>query len=553
QSACSPRCVAARDRRNAAQARSSRRTQWFRPTPLAAIAPLWLSLVVIAPALLWFFRRRGSTPGWALPLAAVAVAVGVVIGGGFVTIPSLEDLPLQEKVGDVGDAVGHWAYPIVGVLAFLETGAFVGLVAPGETFVILGGVLSGEGTLSFFLLLAIVWASAFLGDAASFGLGRRLGRGFLERHGPKVKITPDRLASVERFLEKHGGKAIVIGRFIGFVRAVAPFILGSSGLSWRRFLPYAVIGSGLWSALFVTLGYAFWQSLDKLLGWIKQGAFAFGTVVAIAVAVIALVHWLGVEGNRDKAAAWIEEAQQTRWGRMLLAVWRPVSVPVRFAWHRITPGGIGLEATTLAAVVAVGTFAFVGLESTLDDRGPSGLTAGDVSTLDWVERLTFGPADDLSRIGVVVGSYPVVGILAVLAAFFLASRRRVGAAIALVVATTAALGIGAIVRGSEDRLPPPGALEHVGGASFPSPVAVAAVVLVAIALALSPAVRRIPGRVGLTGLAAILAAAICTAPLVLRTAYLSDVLAGAGLSAAIMAAVGIVAIVVGHIRHTPDA
>lgn len=521
--------------------------------PLAAASPLWLGLAVLAPLVLLFFRRRGSTPRWALPLTGVAVVAGVLVGSGLVTIPSLEDLPLQEKVSDVGDALGDWGYPLVGLLAFLETGAFVGLVAPGETFVILGGVLAGEGTLSFPLLLGIVWACAFLGDSASFGLGRRLGRGFLERHGPRFKITADRLEQVEGFLERHGGKAIVVGRFIGFVRAVAPFILGSSGVSWRRFLPYAVVGSGLWSALFVTLGYAFWQSLDQLLGWVKQGAFAFGTVVALAVAVVAAIHWLGVEDNRRRLRAWRARAAERPWGRAVLAVWRPVSGPARFLWHRLTPGGLGLEATTLAAVAAVGLFAFLGLESAFDARGPAGATTGDRSTLDWVERLTFGPAEELSRIGVVLGSFPVAGALALLAAAFLVFRRRVGSALALVAAAGAALAVGAAVRAGEDRTPPPGALEDVAGSSFPSPVAVAAVVLVAIAVAVSPAVRRIPGRVGLTGLAVILATLVCTAPLVLRTAYLSDVLAGAGLSAAVLALVGLVAIVVGHIRHTPPA
>lgn len=520
--------------------------------PLAEVKPLWLSLVVLAPLVVWFARRKGYRPGWLLPLGVVAVLVGVLVGSGVVTIPSLEDLPLQEKVGEVGDALGHWAYAIVGVLAFLETGAFVGLVAPGETFVILGGVLAGEGTLSYVLLLTIVWTAAFAGDIASFALGRHLGRGFLERHGPKVKITADRLTQVEKFLEKHGGKAIVIGRFLGFVRAVAPFVLGSSGLSWRRFVPYAVIGSGLWSAVFVTLGYAFWQSLDKLLSWVKQGAFAFGTVVTIVVAIVVVVHWLGVEGNRDRAAAWIEEFKATRAGRVLLAIWRPVSGPARFLWRRITPGGMGLEATTLIAVIAVGAFAFVGTESTLDGRGPAGLATGDRDTLEWVQRLTFGPADDLSRIGLVLGSFPVVAGAALLVAAFLAGRRRPGAAIALTVATAVTLGVGAIVRAAEDRLPPPDPVVDVSGSTFPSHTALAAVVWVAIALALSPAVRRVPGRVGLTGLGVILAVAICVAPLVLRTAYLSDVLAGAGLSAALLATVGLGAIVVGHIRHTPD-
>jgi membrane protein DedA with SNARE-associated domain len=521
--------------------------------PLAEVKPLWLTLVVLAPAAFVLARRYGIRRPWMLPLAALAIVVGVLVGAGIVTIPSIEDAPLDRWVEDVGDALGHWTYLLVGVLAFLETGAFVGLVAPGETFVILGGVLAGEGTVNYALLLAIVWASALSGDLVSFWLGRRLGRSFLEKHGPRVKITAERLRHVEAFLDKHGGKAIVIGRFLGFVRAVAPFVLGSSGVAWRRFVPYAVIGSGLWSALFVTLGFLFWQSLDSLLSWVKQGAFAFGTVVVIVVAAIAIVHWLGVEGNRDRARAWLDEAQRTRAGRIALRAWRPVSGPLRFLWHRVTPGGIGLEVTTLAAVAAVGAFTFLGFNGFVTDRAPTAVTSADSSTVRWVDRLSFGPAEDLARVGDVLGSFPLVGGLALLVAAFLAGRRRVSAAATLVVASGAALLVGAIVRDGSDRLPPPGALETVSGSSFPSPVAVAAVVWVAIAVALAPAVKRVPGRVGLTGLAIILAAAICFAPLILRTGYLSDVLAGAGLSAAVLALVGIAGIVVGHIRHTPDA
>ena len=73
---------------------------------------------------------------------------------------------------------------IVGVFAFLETGAFVGLIAPGEFTVIVGGVIAGQGTISLVPLLALVWACCIAGDTSSFFIGRRLGRSFLERHGP---------------------------------------------------------------------------------------------------------------------------------------------------------------------------------------------------------------------------------------------------------------------------------------------------------------------------------------------------------------------------------
>ncbi|WP_210494373.1 DedA family protein [Patulibacter sp. SYSU D01012] len=515
--------------------------------PLAETKPAWLALVVLAPAVVLVARRRGHRPGWLLPLAAVAVLVGVLVGAGIVHIPSIEDLPLQEWIGRVGDTLGNWAYVIVGVLAFLETGAFVGLVAPGETFVILGGVLAGEGTLAYGTLLATVWAAAFCGDLASFWLGRRLGRSFLVRHGSKVKITPDRLEHVERFLEKHGGKAIVIGRFIGFVRAVAPFVLGSSGVGWRRFVPYAVIGSGLWSALFVTLGYVFWQSLDRLLSWVKQGALAFGIVVAVVVGIIAAVHWLGEEEHREQARDWLRRAGETRAGRVALAVWRPISGPAGFAWRRITPGGLGLEVTTLLAVLAVGAFGFFALEAHLDH---SASTLADRSTLRWAQDLAWGPAESLAHIGTTLGSWYLVGGLVLVAAGFLAGRGRVGTAVALVAASGLTFLVTALVRSGEDRAAPASAVDVVTSTTFPSTVGAAAAVWVAIAVAVSPTLGRIPGRIGLTGLAAILATLIGGAPLVLRTAYLSDVLAGAGLAAAVLSAVGIVAMIVGHIRQT---
>jgi hypothetical protein len=310
----------------------------------------------------------------------------------------------------------------------------------------------------------------------------------------------------------------------------------------------------LWSALFVTLGYLFWRSLDRLLGWVKQGAFAFGTAVVVVVAIVAAIHWLGEEEHRRQVGEFFDRVGRTRGGRVAIAAWRPFSGPARFAWHRVTPGGIGLEVTTLVAVAAVGAFAFVGIESLLDNGTPATTTSYDRETLRWADRLSWGPTETLGRIGLVLGSAPVVGGVSLLAALFLWVRRgRVGTAIALVVSVGLALGIAALVHGGEERIAPGSALIDVSGSSFPSLVAVGAAAWVAIAVALSPSVRRIPGRVGLTGLAVILGALICSAPIVLRTAYVSDVLAGAGLSAAVLALCGIVAIVVGHIRHTPGA
>ena len=181
----------------------------------------WLLGAVALAAFLVVRRRRLGR--WLLVAGIVAVAAAAVVGVGLVELPKLEDVLL-----DVGRALGPWTYLVVGVLAFLETGAFVGLIAPGETTVIVGGVVAGQGEISLFVLIGITWACAVAGDLASYTAGRRLGRAWLLRHGERLKITEERLKQVEEFFERRGGSTILIGRFIGFVRALAPFIAGTS-------------------------------------------------------------------------------------------------------------------------------------------------------------------------------------------------------------------------------------------------------------------------------------------------------------------------------------
>ena len=113
---------------------------------------------------------------------------------------------------------------------------------------LLGGAVAGQGAISIYLLIAIAWFSAWPGDTTSFFVGRRLGRDFVLRHGPRVGISHERFEQVEDYFGRHGGKTIFIGRFISLVRAFAPFIAGSSGMRYRAFVPYSILGSGLWAA-----------------------------------------------------------------------------------------------------------------------------------------------------------------------------------------------------------------------------------------------------------------------------------------------------------------
>jgi CDP-diglyceride synthetase len=133
----------------------------LRPFPLTFAA-----LGVVAAILL---RRRIG-----LGVVAIAVALAALLaiyGFGVVDLPDAE-----EAIEDVGTTLGAWTYLLVGSLAFLESAAFVGLVAPGEVAVIFGGIIAGRGDINLFVLIVVVWFAAMAGDLAGYAFGRRVGR-----------------------------------------------------------------------------------------------------------------------------------------------------------------------------------------------------------------------------------------------------------------------------------------------------------------------------------------------------------------------------------------
>jgi membrane-associated protein len=218
------------------------------------------------------------------PVALLALAALAAVGfaltlAGVVRLPDLEG-----ALTDLSDTLGTWTYALVGGLAFLETGAFVGLVAPGETAVVLGGVVAAEGGVSLVPMLLIVWVAAAAGDLASFMLGRRLGRPFLVARGPRIGISRDRLLRVDSFFDRHGPKAILVGRFVGIVRAVAPFLAGASGLRLRSFLPWSLLGTLVWASAFTLVGYAFHESFQSAAHLLTHALFGAAVVAALVLA-----------------------------------------------------------------------------------------------------------------------------------------------------------------------------------------------------------------------------------------------------------------------------
>jgi membrane protein DedA with SNARE-associated domain len=494
---------------------------------IATVKWTWLLGAVALAGFLIARRRSLGRPtqiaGWLVVLGAAAV------GAGLVKLPHLEELILR-----VGETLGPWTYLLVGTLAFLETGAFVGLIAPGETAVIVGGLVAGQGKISLPLLIALVWTCAVSGDLLSYTLGRRLGREFLLAHGERLKITDERLKTVEGFFERRGGATILIGRFIGFVRALAPFVAGTARMPLRTFLPYDVLGAGAWAATFSVLGYVFWQSFHQLTTYVSRGLFAFATVVAIGVGIWFLVQVRRDPERRERVRAWLAEREARRGWRLIV---------------RLKPGALGLELTTLLSLLAVGGYAFYLVGDAVRRGGSGGLGAADDAAARMARDLRNDMLVDVAKAVTALGSLPVVAAVVLATAIAVAVRGRWTDVAVLVAGLGLSYAAVHLTKAAYDRPRPPGSLVATDLSAYPSGHCVYAVALVACATVLVRAGTGWAVRVGAVTVAIVLVVAVAVTRVYLGTHYLSDVVGGVALGAAVWAFTGSVALVIDFVRH----
>jgi membrane protein DedA with SNARE-associated domain/membrane-associated phospholipid phosphatase len=515
-----------------------------------------IAAAVVAIALVGYVVwRRGSLSRERIVICVLAaVALGVYASGVLGALPSADKI-----IENIANALGSGTYALVGVMAFLETGAFVGLIAPGEFTVIVGGVIAGQGTIEILPLIGLTWLCCILGDSTSFFVGRRLGRSFLMKHGPRVKITHERLEQVEDYFARHGGKTILIGRFIGLVRAVAPFIAGSSGMRYGRFIPYSVIGTGLWATLYLLLGFFFYRSFHKVAAIAGRATLVFGVLVAIVVASIWAYRELRDDEKRARFVAWVERQSRrpllrplaavarALWRRVLLPVWRVVWPEIRFVRDRITPGDLGLELTTALAVAGVGAYVFVAYAVTVHgDLGPTSL---DSRLFDAAHDVRAGGLVSVARVVTAFGSLPVVTFAALALVVALAIRRRPIELAVLVFSVIALYAAVYITKGALDRPRPPHPLTGWHGASYPSGHAAYSTVYVAMAVIVARVLPGLASRASLVLAATVVAAVIGASRVYLQVHWGSDVAGGWGLGAAIFGIVGAAGLIVGYIRN----
>ena len=349
---------------------------------------------------------------------------------------------------------------------------------------IIAGAIAGQGETSIVLTIALVWFSAWAGDTVSFYIGTRLGREFILRHGHRVRITPERFAQVEDYFDRHGGKTILVGRFLGLVRALAPFIAGSSGMRYGAFLPYSVLGTGLWAATFSLLGYFLADNIHLAEDLASRGIFIFGSVVALIVGGVLAFRYLRVPANRAKLATRMDA---NRFGRPVIALGRRIEPQARFLWRRLTPGNLGLEFTSAMAVLAVALFIVIGYGTIVDDD--PGPTPGDETASEVAADLESGWFTDLNEAVTKLGSAEVTLAVALLAVGWLGWRRRWPELAVLVAAVALAHLAVPLLKDALERPRPPDPLASADGDSWPSGHAAYAVIYPWLALTMATRVR----------------------------------------------------------------
>ena len=204
-------------------------------------------------------------------------------------------LHLDEYLGEVIRTYGLWTYLILFAIIFMETGLVVTPFLPGDSLLFAAGAFAGLGDLNVWGIFILLSAAAIIGDTVNYWAGHFIGpRAF---SGEIRFLKKEYLDRTHAFYEKHGGKTIVLARFIPIIRTFAPFVAGIGAMSYGRFISYNVFGGIFWVALFSFGGY-FFGNLP-----VVQENCSLVIIAIILISVMPAVVEILRERSRNKKAA----------------------------------------------------------------------------------------------------------------------------------------------------------------------------------------------------------------------------------------------------------
>ncbi|WP_285734755.1 DedA family protein [Nocardiopsis sp. ATB16-24] len=243
-------------------------------------------------------------------------------------------------------------YLVAFALPFAEAAVFAGLVVPGETGLLLAGVVAGLGHADPFVVGVCGIAGAVAGDSVGFEIGRRLGPRLTTGRLGRV-IGPARWERAEGFVRRYGAHAVFLGRWVGFARALVPALAGATGLGYRRFVIWNALSGAVWASTITLVGYLAgdsWQRVERVLG---EAVLLVVLVGAAALVTVIVARWIA--RHPERVRAWASRQADRRGVRRVLARY---DRQVRWLARRFEPRTVlGLELTMgVVLVVAAGWF-----------------------------------------------------------------------------------------------------------------------------------------------------------------------------------------------------
>ena len=200
----------------------------------------------------------------------------------------------------------HSLEPALNNFGYLAVAGFVlledfGVPVPGETILVVGSIYAGTGRLNIVLVGVLGFLAAVVGDNIGFAIGHFGGRRLVERWGKYIFLTPERMDKAAAFFDRHGGRVIVIARFVEGLRQANGIIAGTTGMHWARFLMFNAIGAALWVAVWTCVGYFSGNHINSIYHTATKYELYFA--IAVGVVLLALIARRVIRLRRARAAA----------------------------------------------------------------------------------------------------------------------------------------------------------------------------------------------------------------------------------------------------------
>ncbi|MBI3353701.1 MAG: bifunctional DedA family/phosphatase PAP2 family protein [Nitrospirae bacterium] len=201
--------------------------------------------------------------------------------------------------------LNHWGYYVLFLMTFLETSALLGFLVPGESMVVIAGLLASRGILELGDVIWVASVGAIMGDTVGYFIGHRFGEGFFLKYGKYFFFKKEYLDEAKGYFDKHGGKTVFFGRFMAWLRAFAPVVAGISKMYYPKFLFFNIAGGVAWAAAFSLLGYFAGNSWDM----IKRYLGRFGLLAFICGALIIFLYFFLTKRRRliQEKVGWIDK------------------------------------------------------------------------------------------------------------------------------------------------------------------------------------------------------------------------------------------------------